>query len=226
MLASHDRPLTPERVCSANFVQDGDRSLGAALHPGGGFPSFRQPEGRVFSDACSSVVKEAINDPVGGGVGWGGGSLPVQNPELRTVDCSSGLHPGVCSGLCVSSLPQDLSSLVPGRLAGPCLLSGLGQKERPGSALALSLPGGSDKRGETRSRPLADCKLPWYDHRYRGRQDFSCPGAGGEISIDGREFSCFDRSPLSYGRCFRATWRHWRGWFLRVVFACSPCSGI
>ena len=32
--------LSPERVCSANSVQDGDRSLRAFLHPRGGFPSF------------------------------------------------------------------------------------------------------------------------------------------------------------------------------------------
>ena len=66
-----------------------------------------------------------------------------------------------------------------------------------GSALALSLPGGSDKGGEVRSCPLADCKLPWYDHQYRSRQDFSCPGVGGEISVSGGEFPCFDGSPCS-----------------------------
>ena len=42
----------------------------------------------------------------------------------------------------------------------------------------LSLPRDSDKQGEFRSRPLTDSKLPWYEHRYRGRQDFSVPCAG------------------------------------------------
>ena len=32
--------LSPVRVCSANSVQDGDRSLRATLHLGGGFPDF------------------------------------------------------------------------------------------------------------------------------------------------------------------------------------------
>ena len=85
---------------------------------------------------------------------------------LRTVNCSSGLHPGVCSSLCMSSFPWASSSLVPGRQAGPCLLGGRGQKECLGSALALSLPGGSDKRGEVRSHPLADCKPPRYGMEY------------------------------------------------------------
>ena len=127
----------------------------------------------------------------------GGCSLPVQGPVLRTVSCPSGLHQGVCSSLCIGSLPRDSSSQVPGRLACPRLLGGHGQKERPGSALALSLLRDSDKRGETRSRSLADCKLPRYDHRYRGRQDFSCPGAGREISIGGGEILYFVCSPCS-----------------------------
>ena len=114
----------------------------------------------------------------GRGVGGGGDSLSVQGPVLRTVDCPSGLHSGVCSGLCMGALPQDSSSQVPGRLAVPCLFRDGGQKERPGSALALSLPRDSNKRGEVRSRTLADCKLPRYDHRYRGRQEFSIPCAG------------------------------------------------
>ena len=102
----------------------------------------------------------------------------------------------VCSGLCMGSLPRDSSSLAPGRLAGPRLFGGRGQKERPRCALALSLPRDSDKR-EVRSHSLADCKLPRYDHRYQGRQDFSCPGASREISVGGGEISCFVRSPRS-----------------------------
>ena len=56
--------------------------------------------------------------------------------------------------------------------------------------------GASDKR-EVRSRPLSYCKLLRYDLRYWGRQDFSCHGAGGEISVGGGEISCFVESPLS-----------------------------
>ena len=185
---SHDRPLSPERVCCANSVQDGDRSLCATLCPGGGFLGFRRPEGHIFPETRSSVVEEAIEVPVR----WV--SLQVQGSVLRTVDCPSGLHQGICSGLCMGSLPLDSSS-VPGRLTGPRLFGGCGQKERPGSALALSLPRDSDKQGEVRSCSLADCKLPRYNHRYRGRQDFSCPGTGREISVDGGEISCFVRSP-------------------------------
>ena len=96
--------------------------------------------------------------------GEGGVSPSVQGPVLRTVDCLSGLHSGVCSGIYLGALPQDSSSQVAGRLANPRLFGDGGQKERPGSALALSLPRDSDKRGEVRSRTLADCKLPQYDH--------------------------------------------------------------
>ena len=71
------------------------------------------------------------------GEGGGGGSLSVQGSVLRTVNCPSGLYSGVCSGLCVGALPQDSSSEVAGRLAGPRLFGDGGQKERPGSAHAL-----------------------------------------------------------------------------------------
>ena len=115
------------------------------------------PERCIFPNTCSGI-EEAIEVPVRRG------SLPVQGLVLWTVDCPSGLHQGVCSSLCMGSLPQDSSSQVPGQLAGLGLLGGHGQKERSGSALALSLPRDSDKQGEVRSRPLADCKLPRYNH--------------------------------------------------------------
>ena len=173
-LASCDRPLSPERVCSANSVPDGDSSLRASVRQRGGFPSFHRSEGRVYPDTHSSVVEEAIEVPVGGD------SLSVQSPVLRAVDCPSGPHSGVCSGIC------DSSSQVPRRLAGSRLFGDFSQKERPGSALALSLP-----------RPLADCKLPRYDHRYWGRQDFSIPCVGREISVGGRHVLYYVRSPRS-----------------------------
>ena len=134
-LASRDRPLSPERVCSADSVQDGDRSLRASLCPRGDLPGFHRSEGCVLPDTRSSVFEEAIEVPVGRD------SLSVQGSVLQTVDCPSGLHEGVCSGLCVGTLPWDSSSQVPGRLAGPRLFGDGGQKESPGSALASSLSG-------------------------------------------------------------------------------------
>ena len=66
-LASCDRPLSPERVCSAYSVQDGGSSLHASVCPRGRFPSFHRSEGCVFPDNRSSVVEEAIEIPVQGG---------------------------------------------------------------------------------------------------------------------------------------------------------------
>ena len=189
-LVSRDQPLSPGRVCSANSVHDRDRSFRAPVRQRGGFPSFHRSEGRVFPDTRSSVVEEATEVPVGRD------SLSVQGPVLWTVDCPSGLHQGVCSRVCVGALPRDSSSSVPGRLAGPYLFGGGGQKERPGSALRLSLPRDRDKR-EVKSSTLVDCKLPRYDHRYRGRQDFSVPCAGREISVGGGDVLYYVRSPRS-----------------------------
>ena len=204
-LASRDQPLSPEQVCSPNSVQDGDHSLCASLHPRGGFPSFRRSEGRVFPDTDASVLKEAIAVPVGRGC------LPVQSPVLRVVDCPSGIHSGVCSGLCVGALLWDSSSQVPGRLAGPRLFGDRGQKECPGSALALLLPWDSDKRGEVRSRTLTDCRLPRHDINFCRWQ---------------RHFVLCPFPELSFGRWCWDTWLRWRSWFLTVAFECALCSGI
>ena len=106
-LATRDRPLSPERVCSANFVQDGDSRLCASVRLRGGFPSFHRSEGRVFPETRSSVVEEAIEVPVGRD------SLSVQGPVFWTVDCPTGLHLGVCRCVCMGAVPQDSSSSVP-----------------------------------------------------------------------------------------------------------------
>ena len=102
-LVSRDQPLSPERVCSTNTVQDRDRSLRATLPLRGGFPGFHRPERCILPNTRSSGIEEAIEVPVGRG------SLPVHSPVLWTVDCPSSLHQGVCSGLCVGSLPWDSS---------------------------------------------------------------------------------------------------------------------
>ena len=140
----------------------------------------------MYFQITVSVVEEAIEVPVGGD------SLSVQGPVLRTDCPPTCKHQGVCSCVWVGALPPDLSSQVPGRLAGPRLFGGGGQKERPGSALAFSLPQDRDKR-EVRSRTLADCKLPRYDHR----QDFSVPCAGREISVVWQRRLYYVRSPSS-----------------------------
>ena len=178
-------------TCSANSVQDGDSHLCASVHQRGGFPSFHRSEGRVFPDTCSPVVEEAIEVHVGRD------SLPVQGPVFRTVDCPTGFHQGVFRCVCVDALLRDSSSSVPGRLAGPRLFGGGGKKDRPGSVLSLSLPRDRDKRGEVRSRTLADSALPRYDHRCRGRQDFSVSCASREISVGGRDVLCYVSSPSS-----------------------------
>ena len=78
-LASRDRPLSsPERVCSANSIKDGDHR--------GGFPGFHRSGACVLPDTRSSVFEEPIEVPVDKD------SLSVQGPVLRAVDCLSSLH--------------------------------------------------------------------------------------------------------------------------------------
>ena len=127
----------------------------------------------------------------------GGDGLPVLSPVLRTVDCSPGLHQGLRGSVSVGTLPQDQTSPLSGRLVGPLLFGEEGQAGSPVAPLALSHPRDCDKREEVRSRFLAGCEVPWYDHRYRCRQGFSVSGASREIPIGGGEILCYGISPGS-----------------------------
>ena len=92
---------------------------------------------------------------------------------------------------------QDQASTVSGRLVGSCLFGAGSQAGRPVPALVLSHPRDCDKREEVRSCALADCEVPRYDHRYRGRQGFSVSGASREIPDGSGELLCHGRSPGS-----------------------------
>ena len=91
---------------------------------------------------------------------------------------------------------QDQTSTVSGRLVDSCLLRAGSQAGRPVPALALSHPRDCDKR-EVRSCALADCEVPRYDHRYRGRQSFSVSGVSREIPDGSGELLCHGHSPGS-----------------------------
>ena len=77
-LASCDRPLSPERVCSAN-------SMLLSLRVGDFLASVDLSDA-YFLHTRSSGIEEALVVLVR----WG--SLPAQGPVLWTVDCPSGLH--------------------------------------------------------------------------------------------------------------------------------------
>ena len=155
-LASCDLSLSPERVCPAYSVQDGNSRFCTVICQKGGFSSFRGSEGCLLSDPNPSILEEAIEVHVGGD------GLPVPYPVFRTVDRSPGLHQGLRSRVSVGSLARDLTSPLSGQLVGSRLLGAGSQAGGPVPALALSHPQDCDKREEVRSRA----------HRYRGRQGF------------------------------------------------------
>ena len=144
-----------------------------------------------LKDSYFQIIEEAIE------VHIGGDSLPVQSPVLRTVDCSPGLYQGLRGSVSLGTLPRDQTSPLPGRLVGPLLFGEEGQAGRPVAPLALSHPRDCDKREEVRSRALAGCEVPRYDHRYRCRQGFSVSGASREIPIGSGEILCYGISPGS-----------------------------
>ena len=170
-LETRDRSLAFERLRPADAVQDGDSRFIAVICQRGGFSSFLGSEGCVLSDPDPWIIEEAIEVHVGGD------SLPVQSPVLRTVDCSPGLYQGLHGSVSLGTLPRDQTSPLPRRLVVPLLFGEEGQAGRPVAPLDLSHPRDCDKQEEVRSRALAGCEVPRYDHRYRCRQGFSVSGA-------------------------------------------------
>ena len=162
-------------------------SWGAASIAGEGFPVSSlealagywcrllvavRPAGRIPHPLQGLASSPRSHPDIVSDISGGRGGRQSVSSRLCASDCRLPLR---SSRGCLGAFPRDSSSQVPGQLAGPHLFGGRGQTARPGSALALSLPWDCDKRGEVRYRPPADCKLPWYDHQYRGRQDFSVP---------------------------------------------------
>ena len=106
---------------------------------------------------------------------------------LRTVDCSPGLYQGLHGSVSLGTLPRDQTAPLSGRLVGSLLFVEEGQAVGQGAPLALSHPRDCDKREEVRSRALAGCEVPRYDHRYRCRQGFSVSSTSREIPIGSGE---------------------------------------
>ena len=190
-LETRDRSLTFEQLRPADAVQDGNSRFGAVICQRGGFSSFLGSEGCILSDPDPQIIEEAVEVHVGGD------SLPVQSPVLRTVDCSPGLYQGLRGSVSLGTLPRDQTAPLPGRLVGSLLFGEESPVVSPGAPLDLSHPRDCDKREEVRSRALAGCEVPRYDHRYRCRQGFSVSGASREIPIGSGEILCFAISPGS-----------------------------
>ena len=114
---------------------------------------------------------------------------------LRTVDCSPGLYQGLRGSVSLGTLPRDQTAPLSGRLVGSLLFGEEGQAVGQGAPLALSHPRDCDKREEVRSRALAGCEVPRYDHRYRCRQGFSVSSTSREIPIGSGEILCHALSP-------------------------------
>ena len=120
-LASRDRPLT----CTSLFCKLRSRwrqwpSVLLSIREGDFLASIDLKD-VYFQIPVHQSSRKLLRVPVGRD------SLSVEGPVLRTVDCPSGHHQGVCSRVCVGALSRDSSSSVPGRLAGPRLFGGGGQ---------------------------------------------------------------------------------------------------
>ena len=190
-LEACDRSLTLERLRPADVVQDGNSRFGAVICQRGGFSSFLGSEGLVLSDPDPRIIEEAVEVHVEGD------SLPVQSPVLRSVDCSPGLYQGLRGGVGLGTLSRDQTAPLPGRLVGSLLLGEESQGIDQGAPLALSHPRDCDKREEVRSRALAVCEVPRYDHRYWCRQGLPVSSQSREVPYGSREILFNAISPSS-----------------------------
>ena len=116
---------------------------------------------------------------------------------LRSVDCSPGLYQGLRGGVGLGTHSRDQTAPLPGRLVGSLLLGEESQGIDQGAPLALSHPRDCDKREEVRSRALAVCEVPRYDHRYWCRQGLPVSSQSREVPYGSGEILFNAISPSS-----------------------------
>ena len=95
----------------------------------------------------------------------------------------------------LGTLLRDETAPLSGQQVGSLLFGEESQAVDQGAPLALPHPRDCDKREEVRSRALAGCEVPRYDHRYRCRQGFSVFSTSREIPVGGREILFHAISP-------------------------------
>ena len=189
-LEACDRSLALERLRPADVVQDGNSRFGAVVCQRGGFSSFLGSEGRVLSDPDPRIIEEAVEVHVGRD------SLPVKALCFGLATAPQ-VFTRVFAAVSAWAHSRDQTAPLPGRLVGSLLLGEESQGIDQGAPLALSYPRDCDKREEVRSRALAVCEVPRYDHRYRCRQGLPASSQSREVPYGSGEILFHAISPSS-----------------------------
>ncbi|XP_068213210.1 collagen alpha-2(I) chain-like [Palaemon carinicauda] len=136
------RPLSPQQVCRKDGLQDGHAEDSTGGLEGGRFPNVPRPQGRLLSNPRAPLQQEVPQDKVGVP------SPSVQNPLLRSVDGSSGVHEGIHDGLGMGARAGYPTDQIPGQLVASFSLIGRTEGERREVARALQGIGDHDQLGE------------------------------------------------------------------------------
>ena len=117
-LATHHRPVVSEWLCHGDEVSDGDGGISIRVDQGRRLDVLHGPEGHLLSDSCLPGILA-----VSSLLSWETG-LSVPCIVLRYVHRPTGVYQSLHYGFRVSSSEGRASALLPGQLAGHCLVEG------------------------------------------------------------------------------------------------------
>ena len=115
VVASHHRPVDPERFYHQVSLPHGDSTVSPSFHPSGRLDGLPGPAGRLPAGSCSSrfaslpSIRDRRKD------------LPVQGPLFRSDDRAPSLHEDYGSRFRHPSQVWGQDASLPGRLAHPGL---------------------------------------------------------------------------------------------------------
>ena len=115
VVASHHRPVDPERLHHQVSLPHGDSIVSPSFHPSGRLDGFPGPAGHLPAGSCSTrftslpSIRDRRKD------------LPVQGPLFRSDDRAPSLHEDYGSRFCHPSQVWGQDASLPGRLAHPGL---------------------------------------------------------------------------------------------------------
>ena len=112
-MASHHRPVDPERLRHLVSLPHGDSTVSPSLHPSGRLDDLPRPAGRLPAGSCSSRFASLPS------VCGAGKDVPVQGPLFRSDDRAPSFHEDYGSGFRHPSQVWGQDASLPGRLAHP-----------------------------------------------------------------------------------------------------------
>ena len=183
VLAAGNRPFLIKSQGVKDTIQDGDYPVQSVVSPQRGLDGLHRPQ-RCISPGSNPPRFQEVSEIHGLQQG-----LPIQDPLLRPVHGSAGLHPGHGSGFDYFAYSRHPSSAVSGRLADSGVLPRAGAPVFEDSPSTLQLSGDCRQLGEVTAGSDTENLLPGSPIGLGQFQGFSGPETCRQAALNWRRVS-------------------------------------